>query len=223
MPVALYQPLKVCMLNIDEELLDTIADALVDPGYVVLERVIPHELLDSLLMYFNAMDADEFKRAGIGRQANFQLQEAVRSDHIHWLGNTAQSEQDVIVQFLAWMEQIRVGINRRLFLGLFDYESHFARYAAGAFYKKHMDAFGGHKQGQLNRVLSTVLYLNENWCDSDGGELVLYAEDDDQPLQKISPTFGRLIIFLSEKFPHEVLPATRERKSIAGWFRVNNH
>jgi len=211
------------MLNIDEELLDSIADALVDPGYILLERVIPSELLASLWAYFDTINTDGFKLAGIGRQADFQLQEAVRSDQIHWLGNTAQTEEDVTTQFLAWMELLRIGINRRLFLGLFDYESHFARYAAGAFYKKHMDAFGGHKQGQLSRVLSTVLYLNENWCESDGGELVLYAEDGDQPLQKISPTFGRLIVFLSEKFPHEVLPATRERKSIAGWFRVNNH
>jgi SM-20-related protein len=27
------------------------------------------------------------------------------------------------------------------------------------------------------------------------------------------------VCFLSERFEHEVLPATRERLSIAGWFR----
>jgi SM-20-related protein len=30
-----------------------------------------------------------------------------------------------------------------------------------------------------------------------------------------------VVIFLSERIPHEVLPATRDRYSIAGWFRVN--
>jgi len=33
---------------------------------------------------------------------------------------------------------------------------------------------------------------------------------------------NRLVIFLSEEFPHEVLPANTHRYSIAGWFRVNN-
>lgn len=215
--------IELCMLTIDDKLLDTIADSLVEPGYILLEHAMPHELLAALLVHFNHMNNDDFKRAGIGRKADFQLQETIRSDQIYWLGKTAQTEEDVVSSFLAWMEQLRIGINRRLFLGLFDYESHFARYAAGAFYKKHVDAFSGHQQGQSNRVLSTVLYLNEEWKESDGGELVLYAENSDHVLQKVSPTFGRLIIFLSEKFPHEVLPATRERKSIAGWFRVNNH
>jgi len=27
------------------------------------------------------------------------------------------------------------------------------------------------------------------------------------------------VIFLSERFPHEVLPAKKKRHSIAGWFR----
>lgn len=29
-----------------------------------------------------------------------------------------------------------------------------------------------------------------------------------------------MIIFLSESFPHEVLMAHNQRRSIAGWFRV---
>ena len=110
-----------------------------------------------------------------------------------------------------------------MFIGLFDYEIHFAHYPVGAFYKKHLDAFRcNRQQGQSNRVLSTVLYLNHAWQLGDGGELLLYAEDDDNKvLETILPECGRLVIFLSEKLPHEVLPAKRERKSIAGWFRVN--
>jgi SM-20-related protein len=30
-----------------------------------------------------------------------------------------------------------------------------------------------------------------------------------------------LVVFLSEEFPHEVLPTATDRYSIAGWFRVN--
>ncbi|HDX9011350.1 TPA: 2OG-Fe(II) oxygenase, partial [Aeromonas dhakensis] len=45
--------------------------------------------------------------------------------------------------------------------------------------------------------------------------------DDEQFLMDVSPRGGRLVLFLSEEFPHEVLPANQERYSIAGWFRVN--
>ena len=71
------------------------------------------------------------------------------------------------------------------------------------------------------RVLSTVFYLNENWQPGDGGELAIY-DAEDQLITRVQPVLNRLVIFLSEEFPHEVLPAKNHRYSIAGWFRVNN-
>ena len=38
----------------------------------------------------------------------------------------------------------------------------------------------------------------------------------------VTPSFGTIVVFLSEEFPHEVLPAKRDRYSIAGWFRLNS-
>ena len=35
----------------------------------------------------------------------------------------------------------------------------------------------------------------------------------------VLPRGGTLVVFLSDRFPHEVLPARRERLSLAGWFR----
>lgn len=209
----------------NESQLDAVADALVAQGYLILDNCLPESLLNGLLNHFNQLRENEFKAAGVGRQTDFQLQETIRSDKIHWITSTetfTEKSTETTAEFLQWMDSLRVGINRRLFMGLFDYESHFAHYPVGAFYKKHVDAFRANRtQGQSNRVLSTVLYLNETWQSDNGGELVIYAEDGEQTLEKVLPEFGRLVIFLSEKFPHEVLPATRERKSIAGWFRVN--
>ena len=51
---------------------------------------------------------------------------------------------------------------------------------------------------------------------------MIYAEDGESELEQVRPEYGKLVIFLSEVFPHEVRPAQRERYSIAGWFRVNN-
>ncbi len=202
----------------DDSQLDTIADALVATGYLIIKDALPRPLLQNLLLHFDQLHEQEFKAAGIGRQSGFQLQDRIRSDKIHWISATTETTRE----FLQWMESLRVGINRRLFMGLMDYECHFAHYPVGAFYKKHLDAFRVNKtSGESNRVVSMVLYLNETWQQDNGGELVIYAEEGEQILEKIVPEFGRLVIFLSEKFPHEVLPATCERKSIAGWFRVN--
>ncbi len=208
----------------DENQLDAIANALIECGYVVMDKLVPEDLLKSLLTHLNGLHCDVFKPAGVGRQTDFHVQENVRSDKIHWL----ESDKQPTAEFLQFMEALRIGLNRRLFLGLTDYESHFAHYPAGAFYKKHVDAFRENRERnqsleiQSNRVLSTVLYLNENWQADSGGELILYRATGEQVLEKILPELGRMVIFLSEKFPHEVLPATRERNSIAGWFRVNH-
>jgi SM-20-related protein len=212
----------ITMTHLDEKQLDKIADALVECGYLVIDNFLPVDLLKSLMTHFLQLDAAVFKAAGIGRQADFHVQENVRSDKIHWL----ESNSKITTEFLHSMEVLSAGLNRRLFLGLSHYESHFAHYPVGAYYKKHVDAFRANKEQQplraleSNRVVSTVLYLNEDWLAQSGGELIIYDENDEKILEKILPEFGRLVIFLSEKFPHEVLPATRERNSIAGWFRA---
>lgn len=213
----------------NDSLFDEIADGLVDRGYIILPQALPGQLLDNLLTRLQALDDEDFKRAGIGRQDDFQIDTSIRRDRIRWLQQNDPAE----VGFLTWMDGLRHALNRRLFMGLMDYECHFASYGVGAFYKKHFDAFKrpvallqapvqiSPLQAQPSRVLSTVLYLNPEWQPGDGGELRIYDEDDAQLLETIAPQYGKLVIFLSEKFPHEVLVAQRERHSIAGWFRVN--
>jgi len=125
--------------------------------------------------------------------------------------------------WLSWTQSLQAFLNRRLFLGLFSFESHFAHYAKGDFYKKHKDAF----KGEGNRVLSVVVYLNQYWSKQDGGELVIYPNQQstsaviDDHTVSVTPGFGTVVVFLSEEFPHEVLAAQRDRYSIAGWFRLN--
>jgi len=42
-----------------------------------------------------------------------------------------------------------------------------------------------------------------------------------EPIARITPLMGSLVVFLSDRVPHEVTAANRLRYSIAGWFRVN--
>ncbi len=206
--------IAVPVLPADADIFDTVADQLEQRGYAIVPQALPTETVDALFVELKQLREGDFKPAGIGRQDDFQVNRFVRSDEICWLNG----ESPAAAGFLAWMEALREGLNRRLFLGLFDYEAHYASYPTGAFYKKHVDAF----KGRSNRVLSTVFYLNPQWQSNDGGALVLYDENDEREIERVLPEYGKLVIFLSEVFPHEVLPAERERNSIAGWFRVNN-
>jgi SM-20-related protein len=159
------------------------------------------------------MSDGQFNPAGIGRELMHMHNRFVRNDEICWI----TGESDAGRNWLAFADRLQTFLNRHLLLGLFSFESHFARYAPGAFYKRHLDAF----RGQTNRTLSIVAYLNTGWSTDDGGELVLYCDMADREGLRVSPIAGTVVVFLSEDFPHEVLPARRDRYSIAGWYSVN--
>jgi SM-20-related protein len=194
-----------------EQLAQTIAAPLEEQGWCVVDDALPEELAAALAQECAKAEA-AFKPAGTGRGNDYQQDLTVRSDAIRWIDASLEAGQ----RYLAVMEQLRATLNSRLFLGLFDYECHYARYAPGAFYGRHVDAF----TGQKNRVLSTVLYLNRGWRKEEGGELLLYTGAASH--EEVLPAYNRLVVFLSERFPHEVKPAMRERHSIAGWFRVRS-
>ena len=64
-------------------------------------------------------------------------------------------------------------------------------------------------------MLSLVSYLNTDWTPAEGGALRLHMTDG---AIDVLPQEHTTVCFLSE-IEHEVLPAVRERLSIAAWFR----
>ncbi|MET0380234.1 MAG: 2OG-Fe(II) oxygenase [Spongiibacteraceae bacterium] len=194
--------------------LEVIADDLHTQGFSVCTNFIPGALVAGLMLELQHAAA-EFRAAGIGRDQVFQRDAEVRSDRIRWLDAQAAAQ----AEFLQTMAQLQQRLNQRLLLGLADYEAHFAQYAPNAFYRRHRDTFvvrdGDRKP---RRIVSSVIYLNNDWHRDDGGELVIYDAGDSE-LIRVLPQAGSAVFFLSEEFPHEVLPARRERYSIAGWFR----
>jgi SM-20-related protein len=156
--------------------------------------------------------AGAFRGAGVGRTG--RVETAVRGDEILWLDEASASP--ACRAALGCFERLREAVNRELQLGAVELELHFAVYPAGAAYATHVDRF----RDADSRVLSLVLYLNEAWSEADGGELRLYLEAGPRaPFVDVVPHGGTLVVFLSDRFPHEVLPARRERLSLAGWFR----
>ncbi|MEO9275526.1 2OG-Fe(II) oxygenase [Marinomonas sp. 5E14-1] len=184
-------------------------------GWSIQDDFFSADFTQALVDEAENIENVQMQLAGVGRKQDHQILQDARRDYIQWI----DPDKPIRTDFLKVMESLRVVLNRYLFIGLFDYEAHFARYEKGAFYEKHVDAF----KGESNRVLSTVLYLNENWQEGDGGELVIYDEHNpDIEVGRFFPKKGRLAIFLSECFYHEVVVAHRTRHSIAGWFRVNS-
>lgn len=196
------------------DIIETVVDTLAQQGYCILDNVLGDALNQSLLDHCKSLDQYQFKQAGIGRASNHQHNQQIRSDQIAW----QEHDNPALTPYFDFIEQLRLGLNRYLYLGLFDYECHYAYYPVGAFYKKHIDAF----KAQRNRMVTTILYLNPNWTPEAQGELVMYELETHQVLAKVEPLFGRMVIFLSEQFPHEVLPTQQERYSLTGWYRVTN-
>lgn len=195
------------------EIFQQIAQQLAEVGYSVIEDALPESVSQALYQRALSLPSDEFKRAGIGRNHSLKIDDSYRTDEIYWLDSDDEAE----LAYLSLMDQLRLDINRLLYMGLFDYEAHFAHYAPGSFYKRHLDAF----QGNTNRVVTTVFYLNPEWHEQEGGAINLYeSRQSEIPFKTVFPQMGTLVVFLSDQFPHEVLQAQRDRYSIAGWFRV---
>jgi SM-20-related protein len=195
--------------------LDRIADSLALHGRTIVDDFFGAELTAALRVECRAAcENGEFRAAAVGSGADRQVRSAIRGDQIQWMQQPAHSEPQRACQHR--FEQLRLTLNQKLQLGLFEFESHFARYPAGAFYARHIDQF----RGDSRRKLSCVLYLNEDWRAEDCGALRFYVNGEGAQFEDVLPQGGRLVVFLSEKFAHEVLPATRERLSIAGWFKT---
>ncbi len=194
-------------------LIEELADGLADRGYVVIDDALPGALAAALRNEAMQLQEGQLRPAGTGRNQDHHLDSQVRADAIYWLEPTT----DASIAYLSIMEAVRKGLNSKLYLGLFEYECHYARYEAGAFYKTHLDAFGGKR----NRVISTTYYLNQEWTAANQGELVLYAPDAKEQVAMLAPSFNRMVVFMSERFPHEVLPTRQVRYSLTGWFRIN--
>ena len=194
--------------------IDNIADALSDEGYIVIPNALDADVLSGLQQRVTNLSPEQWLSAGVGRDTDFQQNKKIRSDNIFWISKGDPQE----LAFLQNMELLRQGLNQRLYMGLFDFESHFATYPKGAYYQRHVDAL----RGRSNRVLTVILYLNDGWSADDGGELLMYSDHQQEPIQRVLPELGTMVVFLSEKFPHEVLESYRQRYSLTGWFRLNS-
>jgi SM-20-related protein len=194
-----------------QALFDTIADRLIQDGYIILQAPIDTVLTEKLYKRIDFLKDKEFHEANIGRGEQHHNNVSIRTDKTLWLEGEEESEH----KYLQWMGKLQETLNRELYLGIHNFETHFAYYEKGDFYKKHSDVL---KSGNP-RILTTVFYLNKNWKKGDGGELLIFGEETQEVIKTVEPTTGTMVIFLSDKFLHEVKVSNKDRYSIAGWFK----
>ncbi|MEA5140240.1 2OG-Fe(II) oxygenase [Arcicella rigui] len=196
-----------------EEKFESLIEGIVANGYGVCDDFLSSEEVTMLNARFTErFDDGNFKEAGIGKQSEVHQAKEIRGDKILWLenGTTNIAERILLDKNQAFINYL----NQTCYLGIVDAEIHFAKYDIGKFYRRHRDTF----QAQKGRILSVIYYLNNHWQTENGGNLLIYTQENNiEKTISIAPLAGRLVCFQSEKLDHEVSETFRERLSITGW------
>jgi SM-20-related protein len=189
---------------------DDLVESLRVDGIAVHDGFLSVSHLGALIECAKARrERGEFVPGRIGSGPALQRHADIRGDSICWLEEPLfAAERELLLE----RTETRRVLNRALYLGLDELEQHYACYPVGSRYERHVDQ----PRGRGARRLSSVVYLNEHWRETDGGLLRCIA--DDGTFRDIEPMGGRLVLFLAEGREHEVLPAARERLSVTGWF-----
>ena len=156
------------------------------------------------------VDAGRLRPAGIRRGADHTLERATRGDFITWVEpGAADTAFGRLRDTYAALGDV---LSAEAYLGLGRFDLQLAWYPGdGARYARHADAF----PGQSNRRVTAIYYLNPDWVPEHGGVLRLYPASG--PVD-VAPRLDRLVVFLSERIEHEVLPAHASRLALTAWF-----
>ena len=179
---------------------------LAEDNFIVVDGFFPEQLLSKVLIFFDQKRMEEeFKEAMIGPATDQMRISSIRNDQTFRID---KNRDDELSSFFSLVEELKTAIAQHLFLSLNGHEFHLASYSKGGFYKAHLDQF----DSRSNRMISLIVYLNEDWKKGDGGELKLH-----HPSRLVEPILNRAVIFRSDVVLHEVLPAQKERRSLTGW------
>lgn len=190
---------------------ELLINGLIDQTFGFADHFISPELSQSLAQNLESyFDAGLMHRAGIGKNILYKEDSEFRGDVIKWIDNEPENESEM--DFVKIIRSFIEYLNITCFTGIQDFEFHYARYAVGSRYRKHVDQF----VTDQGRQFSLVIYLNQNWEESYGGALSLYLNNVEY---KLVPYGGRAVFFRSNVTEHEVNVATEVRYSIAGWLK----
>ncbi len=191
---------------------DLLIDSYLDKKIGVDSHFLSKRLSDGLQQNILQLQKDELlSYAGIGNEEVKDPTQKIRSDKIYWMDRSHDNSYEQ--EFLQLAEDLITHLNNTCYTGINAYEFHYAVYEQGSFYGRHKDQF----KNNSNRKYSLISYLNDNWEEEEGGQLLVYREEG---IQKILPRAQTAVFFKSDEMEHEVKKATRPRMSISGWLKV---
>jgi len=210
-PCTEAQPWQGSRHRVDRlELRDDEIEALCTKGFFVRDAFLGQE--QARAIHSEAREraqAGTLKPAGIRRGADRTEDTSVRGDFIGWVTPEAGLALGSLWEAFS---ELGEALSAGAYLGLGRFDLQLAHYpGGGARYVRHRDAF----PGQSNRRVTAIYYANPDWQPEHGGMLRLYLEDG---TLDVAPTLDRLVVFLSERLEHEVLPAHAPRLALTAWY-----
>ncbi len=198
---------------LEKQQFEQLIQGLIDDQYGCCNDFLTVDIINELRnIMTNLISEGTMKAAGIGHNLDFREDKLTRSDKVNWIEDHSINSLERLYLDKIW--RFINHLNSTCFTSIKTFESHYASYEIGNFYKRHLDQFKNEK----GRKFSIVLYLNQDWKEEDGGRLSMYPINSD-PVN-ILPIGGRMVFFRSDQMEHEVHPSTtRERRSIAGWLK----
>ncbi len=180
-----------------------------EQGYAFVPQFLSESHVSHLLTLFQKkIEDDAFHEARVGTSLEKTLEKRIRKSETAWIEDW--SDIDFLSLFYA---ELMSKLNLYFFLSLKRWESQFAFYPRGGFYRKHLDQL----RGERHRQITSIFYLND--CVK-GGELIIYdREDKGKVALTVSPRLGDLVIFQSSQIFHEVKEVYDHRFSLTTWFR----
>jgi SM-20-related protein len=190
---------------------DILIDSYLDNNIGIDTNFLTERLCDGLQQNILQLQQDDMMvAAGIGNNEIKDTHQKMRGDKIYWMDKSHDNTYEQ--EFLHHIENFIERLNSTCYTGINGYEFHYAVYEEGSFYKRHKDQF----KNDNNRKFSLVNYLNNNWQQEDGGQLVVYQNETAKTIQPHSQT---TVFFKSDEMEHEVIMANRSRMSITGWLK----
>ena len=182
-------------------------DELADRDYLVVDQFVRKDIFSALRSHF-LLSLPSFTKAGIGALNKNVVRHDIRGDHTFWLD---RSRDKAIESYWHLVDETMGIFNRYCFLSLSGFEFHFANYPPETKYARHLDQFND----RSNRMITMIIYLNQNWQKGDGGELEIFLKDGSTRI--IEPIEARCVMFKSADLPHRVLKSNKDRYSLTGW------
>lgn len=183
----------------------------IDNKIGISENFISDDLAEHLKQNLLSLYTQNFLlAAGTGNAKKLTHNTETRSDCIYWLDKKHENQHED--DFFERIEDFIKYLNKSCYAGISGYEFHYSMYEAGSYYTKHLDQF----KNNNDRQYSMISYLNADWKEADGGQLLVHHSNGDQT---ISPTQGKTIFFKSSELLHQVLVTNKQRMSITGWLK----